>query len=83
MTRDDVRARVLDVLEDVLGRDDIDLKDQDSAQTVEGWDSLSHIRIMASIERAFGIRFTNAEFVKLLNVGDLIDKIQGKMEDVV
>jgi acyl carrier protein len=83
MTRDDVRARVLDVLEDVLGRDDIDLNDQDSAKTIEGWDSLSHIRIMASIERVFGIRFTNAEFVKLLNVGDLIDKIQGKMEDVV
>jgi acyl carrier protein len=79
MTRDDVRSRVVDVLEDVLGRDDIDLNDQDSARTVEGWDSLSHIRIMAGLERKFGIRFTNAEFVKLLDVGDLIEMIQSKM----
>ena len=79
MTRDDVRSRVVGVLEDVLGRDDIDLNDQDSARTVEGWDSLSHIRIMAGIERKFGIRFTNAEFVKLLDVGDLIEMIENKM----
>ncbi len=79
MTRDEVRRQLGEVLEDVLGRDDIEVRDQDAAEDVEGWDSLSHIRIMASVEREFGIRFSNAEIEKLQTAGDLIDQILAKV----
>jgi acyl carrier protein len=79
MNRNDIRASLSELIEDVLDLDDLDLKDADTAKDIEGWDSLSHIRIMARIERKFGIHFSNAEVEKLNSVADLVDAIQGKL----
>jgi len=46
---------------------------------VEAWDSLSHIRLIVSIEKRFNIKFTNAEVEKLRNVGDLLRAIEAKL----
>ena len=42
-----------------------------SAKDVDGWDSLTHIRLMLTIEKAFKIKFSTSEIGKLENVGDL------------
>ncbi|MHA4875364.1 acyl carrier protein, partial [Enterococcus faecium] len=49
-----------------------------TADDVEEWDSLSHIRLIVAVERAFGIKFANAEIESLENVGDLIGAIDKK-----
>jgi len=38
---------------------------------VPGWDSLSHVRIIAAIEAEYGVRFKTVEVLRMRKVGDL------------
>jgi len=78
LTRDDVIARLVPVMEDVFDEDDLIYDDGLTAGDVPGWDSLSHIRFMVAIERAFSVRFSAGEIEGFKNVGDLVEAIQNK-----
>ncbi len=54
-----------------LQLDDFPFTDQTLAPNVPGWDSLSHVRILAAIEKEFAIRFKTLEVLRLKNVGEL------------
>jgi len=62
----------------VLCDDELVLKRELTAKDVAGWDSLSHIRLLVTIERKFNIKFTLPEIRELKNVGELTDLIQIK-----
>jgi acyl carrier protein len=49
-----------------------------TAADVDEWDSLSHIRLVLTVEKAFGIKFSASEIGKLKNVGEFADIIQTK-----
>jgi acyl carrier protein len=68
-----------EIMRDVFDDDSIDPTEAMTAQDVEGWDSLSHIRLMVSIEKQFHVKFTNAEVEQLRNVGDLLKAINSKV----
>lgn len=53
---------------------------QTTAADVPGWDSLSHVRLLMTIERQLKIRFAPLEADRLKNVGDLVDLIDLKIE---
>lgn len=78
MTSDEILNRVREVLKDVLDDDALEVGARTVASDVDGWDSLNHVRIMISIEKAFGIRFSAAETKKLANVGELVKLIDAK-----
>lgn len=63
--------RLEDVFRQVLDDDDIELQDQTTAADVEGWDSLTHITLMFTIENEFGVQFNAEEFGLIENVGEL------------
>lgn len=63
---------------DVLDDDALVISEVTTALDVEGWDSLANIRIMVSVEKAFGVRFTAAEISKLKNVGALAELVLKK-----
>lgn len=73
--------RVRDVMMDVFEIDELSITLATTARDIEQWDSLSHVRLVVAIERAFKIRFTNAEIESLKNVGDLIARIDAKRRD--
>ena len=52
--------------------DDLVLKPEMTADDVDGWDSLAHIRLILSVQKAFGVKFSPVEMNRLKNVGDLI-----------
>ncbi len=54
-----------------LGLDDFPFEETTTAQQVPGWDSLSHVRVLAAVEREYGLRFRSLEVIRLKNVGDL------------
>lgn len=56
---------------DVFDDDELVISETTTAQDVEGWDSLTNIRVMVSVEKAFGVRFTAAEISDLSDVGAL------------
>lgn len=66
------------ILEDVMDVEDVVLTDDTTADDVEEWDSLSHVRLIVAIEKKYGIKFTNAEIASLTRVKDIIDMIDAK-----
>lgn len=80
MTREDVIGGLVPLMEDVFDEDDLEYSDALTADDIAQWDSLSHIRLMIAIERAFGIRFGTGEIESFANVGELVSAIQSKTE---
>ena len=68
-----------EIMRDVFDDDGITATAAMTADDVEAWDSLSHIRLIVSIEKRFNIKFTNAEVERLHNVGDLLNAIEAKL----
>jgi acyl carrier protein len=49
-----------------------------TAADVEGWDSITHLTLITTVEENFGVSFTGFEIMKMQNVGDMIDLIEQK-----
>ena len=76
MDQQQIYARLADIFEDVFDEDSITITPELSAKDVDGWDSLTHIRLVLTVEKAFKIKFSTSEVGKLQNVGDLVKLIQ-------
>lgn len=74
-----IYARLTEIFQDVFYEDSITVTPELSAKDVDGWDSLAHIRLMLTIEKAFKIKFSVSEISKLENVGDLVKLIKARM----
>ena len=71
MIRDEAFERAFDqVLEEILGWD-LELGDDDSPRTVEGWDSLAQIRLVHELETRFGVRLPDHALLEEQSVGSL------------
>ena len=73
-----IYARLTEVFHDVFDDDSIVVTPGLSASDVDGWDSLTHIRLILTVEKAFNVRFSTSEVGKLDRVGDLVKLIQAK-----
>lgn len=76
---DSVLEQVQSIFRDVLDQPDLLLTRQSNANTVEDWDSLSHVNLVTAIERHFRIKFALGELQELKNVGDMVDLIEAKL----
>jgi len=68
-----------DIFREVFDDDDITLSPEMTADDVDGWDSLSHVNLIVTIEARFNIKFTQKELLTFKNVGDLMSSIQSKL----
>jgi acyl carrier protein len=68
-----------EIMWDVFDDDSIEPTEAMTAEDVDGWDSISHIRLIVSIEKQFKVKFTNVEVEKFRNVGDLLKGINSKV----
>ena len=73
-----VYEKLTTVFRDVLDEDDLVLTPGMTADDVDGWDSLSHVRLVLAVSKVFGVKFSAAEVGRLKNVGDLVEMIQSK-----
>ncbi len=64
---------------EVFDDDDIELTPEMTADDVDGWDSLSHVNLIVTIETRYKIRFTQKELLTFKNVGDLMASIESKI----
>ena len=72
MAHESIKQEITDIFEEVMDLEEVTLTDDTTANDIEEWDSLSHIRLIIAIERSFGIKFTNAEIESLKKFGDLV-----------
>ena len=64
---------------DVLDDDTIVLREETTADDIEEWDSLNHVRLIIALEKHFNIRFTSSEIRRFKNVGDMCEAITSKV----
>jgi acyl carrier protein len=74
----DIQQRLTNVLRDVFNDETLTLRPDLTADEVESWDSLTHVDMIAAVERDFKIRFTTAEVSSMKNVGELTTLIEKK-----
>ena len=78
MQREDVYKQLNEIFADVLDLDEVQLTEDTTADDIEEWDSLSHIQLVVTVEKAFGIKFTALEIMRWKNVGAMVDSIMSK-----
>jgi acyl carrier protein len=78
MDEKQIYARLAEIFSDIFDDDLIELTPELSAKDVDGWDSVAHIRLILTIEKAFKIKFTTTEIGKLQNVGELVALIKSR-----
>lgn len=74
----DTYDKLTEVFRDVFDDEDLTPTPEMTADDVEEWDSLSHIRLMLSVEKAFGVRFSTVELGGLKKVDDLATLIEAR-----
>ena len=74
----EVYAKLTDVFHDVFD-EDVPVSPDLSADEVDGWDSLTHLRLILTVQKEFGVKFSAAEIGGLENVGDMVGLIQSKL----
>ena len=70
-----------EVLEDILGWD-LEISDDDGPGTVEGWDSLSHVRLIHALETRFAVRLPDAALLEEPTAGALKRLIREQLAGV-
>jgi acyl carrier protein len=81
--QDPILTGLTSVFREVFDDDDLVLKPEMTADDVDGWDSLAHIRLILSVQKAFSVKFSPVEMNRLKNVGDLIALTRDKQAQAV
>jgi len=79
MDLDSTYSKLTAIMRDVFEDDDLQPRPDMTANDVDGWDSLSHLRLVMSIQKAFRVKFSAADIGGMKNVGDLVTLIQSKL----
>ncbi|MGY8667484.1 acyl carrier protein [Bradyrhizobium sp. UFLA05-109] len=78
MDQAQIYSKLTTVFREVFDEDDLGLEPETTADDVDGWDSLSHIRLVLAVSKAFGIKFSASEIGSLKNVGEFVELIGKK-----
>ena len=80
MTQDisQITLNLKQIFREVFDDDALNIDSQTSAQNIEEWDSLAHIRLIVAIEKFFNLRFSSYEMSGIKNVGEMISLIYEK-----
>jgi acyl carrier protein len=78
MDESDIYAQLTEIIRDFFDDDSITATPNLSAKEVDGWDSLTHIRLMLAVEKAFKVKFSTSEIGRMETVGDLVTIIKAR-----
>ena len=78
MDEPQVYQRLTEIFHDVFDEESIIVTPELTAKDVDGWDSLTHIRLILTVEKAFKIKFSTSEIGQLETVGDLAALIKAR-----
>ena len=80
MERTDLINRISAIFRKVFDDDGLVITPEMTADDIDEWDSLSHIRLIVSHEIEFGVKFKTIELSDLKNVGNFIDLLKSKLD---
>ncbi len=74
--------KLIDLFADVLEVEASSLNDESSPETIESWDSLAAMHLVAAIEETFDTQLKTKEIMKMSSVGLARDVLKEKGLDV-
>jgi acyl carrier protein len=74
-----IYARLGEIFSEVFDQEPEELAPELRIEDVDGWDSLSHVRLILTIEKTFKIKFLTSEMGHLETVGDLVAAIRSRV----
>jgi acyl carrier protein len=77
---DPLLEKLTDVFQEVFADGSLRVSRATTASDIKGWDSLAHITLMLSVQRAFRVRLSAGETSQLRDVGALIDLLRMKQD---
>jgi len=80
MNQTEVIAKLQTVFDDVF-LEPVAVTPTLSAKDVPEWDSLTHISLLVSVEKAFAVRFRVGEVEQARNVGEFADLILKRLQE--
>jgi acyl carrier protein len=79
MDRITLRQTLIKLLEDNVGRNFDNLKEDDDLRTGLGLDSVDMVTLVIEIQSQLGVMIASEELVNIVKVGDLLDMLQAKL----
>ena len=79
MDRKGILDKLTEIFRDVLDDEKIILSEETTSDDIEGWDSLNHINIIASVEIDFDVKFEMATYASMKRIADIIDYIEAQL----
>ncbi len=80
MTHEQWKKEALKSLEPIFRElfldDEIKVSETTSPADIDEWDSMAHVSLLASVERAFGVRFTAEDMSRINDVSTLLLVLQ-------
>jgi acyl carrier protein len=58
---------------------DLEISTSDTAHSIKGWDSLTHVRLIVALEEEFELGFEPEKIMELRSVGELIEAVTEEM----
>jgi acyl carrier protein len=74
-----VEDRVKAIMADIFMIDAAQIGEGASMQTIEQWDSLAQIDLIAALEEEFGVTFEVEEFQTMTTFADVVETLAGKL----
>jgi acyl carrier protein len=79
MTPKPIYEKLTEIFHEVFEDDTLILRPDMTAEDVPEWDNLSHVRLVLTIQRKFGVTFSAAQTAGLKNVGELVSLLQTRV----
>jgi acyl carrier protein len=74
----DVYDKLSAIFHDVFEDDHLVIEPRLTADDIPGWDSLTNLRLILTVQKEFGVKFTAHEITSLKNVGELANLVHAK-----
>ena len=79
MTQADILTKLTPIFRKVFEDDELVPTPEMTAEQVDLWDSMRHVRMVLAVEKALGVQFSTDEIAGLENVGALVKLVQAKL----
>lgn len=76
-----MKGEVEAIVAEVFDLDEAEVKDDLTPETVDGWDSLAHLRLVTTVEQELGIKFSMNEVESIDSVGKLKEYVQQRVAE--
>lgn len=79
MNKEEVLQKFEVIFRKVLENDSLEIGFEDSASSVEGWDSITNLYIVDEIEKEFSIKLSLDDIMNSQNIDDLCNVVVEKL----